>query len=45
LAAVGIAVSDGAVQSLLNLVAIAIERVRTEEAANRAEIARQSEEL
>lgn len=45
LAAVGITVSDGAVQSMLNLVAIAFERVRTEEAANRAEAARQSEEL
>lgn len=45
LAAVGIAVSDGAVQSMLNLVAIALERVRTEEAANRAEAARQSEEF
>ncbi|MBL8216109.1 MAG: DUF4118 domain-containing protein [Bryobacterales bacterium] len=45
LAAVGIAVSDGAVQSMLNLVAIALERVRMEEAANRAEAARQSEEF
>jgi two-component system sensor histidine kinase KdpD len=45
LAAVGIGVSDGAVQSMLNLVAIALERVRTEEAANRAEVARQSEEF
>ncbi|MBY0374381.1 MAG: DUF4118 domain-containing protein [Bryobacteraceae bacterium] len=45
LGAVGIVVSDGAVQSMLNLVAIALERVRTEEAANRAEAARQSEEL
>ncbi len=45
LGAVGIAVSDGAVQSMLNLVAIALERVRTEEAANRAEAARQSEEF
>ncbi len=45
LAAVGIAVSDGAVQSMLNLVAIALERVRTEEVANRAEAARQSEEF
>jgi two-component system sensor histidine kinase KdpD len=39
LAAVGMRVSDGAVQSMLNLVAIALERVRTEEAANRAEVA------
>jgi len=45
LAAVGIAASDGAVQSMLNLVAIALERVRTEEAASRAEAARQSEEF
>jgi len=45
LAARGIHVSDGVVQALLNIVAIALERVRTEEAANRAEIARQSEEF
>lgn len=45
LAAVGLRQSDGAVQSVLNLVAIALERVRTEEAANKAEIARQSEEF
>jgi two-component system sensor histidine kinase KdpD len=46
LAAVGSgASSDGAVHSMLNLVAIALERVRTEEAANRAEAARQSEEF
>jgi two-component system, OmpR family, sensor histidine kinase KdpD len=45
LAALGIAISDGAAQSMLNLVAIALERVRTEEAANRAEVARQSEEF
>jgi two-component system sensor histidine kinase KdpD len=37
--------SDGALQALLNLVAIAWERVRTEEAANRADAARQSEEF
>ncbi len=37
--------SDGAVQSILNLVAIALERVRTEEAASKAEAARQSEEF
>ena len=41
----GPALSDGALQALLNLVAIAWERVRTEEAANRAEAARQSEEF
>lgn len=45
LAAAGLHMSDGAVQSMLNLVAIALERVRTEEAANRAEAARQSEEF
>lgn len=45
LAAVAIRASDGAVQSMLNLVAIALERVRMEEAANRAEAARQSEEF
>lgn len=37
--------SDGAMQALLNLVAISLERVRTEEAAKRAEVARQSEEF
>jgi len=45
LAAAGLRNGDGAVQSMLNLVAIALERVRTEEAANRAEVARQSEEF
>jgi two-component system, OmpR family, sensor histidine kinase KdpD len=45
LATVGMRSGDGAVQSMLNLVAIALERVRTEEAANRAEVARQSEEF
>lgn len=45
LAVQGLQTSDGAVQALLNLVAIAIERVRTENAANRAEAARQSEEF
>jgi two-component system sensor histidine kinase KdpD len=45
LAAAGMRASDGAVQSMLNLVAIALERVRTEEAANRAEASRQSEEF
>ena len=39
------ALSEGALQALLNLVAIALERVRTEETANRAEVARQSEEF
>jgi two-component system, OmpR family, sensor histidine kinase KdpD len=41
----GSAISDGALQALANLVAIALERVRTGEAASRAEIARQSEEF
>ncbi len=45
LALKGCSLSDGALQALLNLVAIALERVRTEEAANRAEAARQSEEF
>ena len=39
------ALSDGALQALLNLVAIALERVRTEMTMNRAEVARQSEEF
>jgi two-component system sensor histidine kinase KdpD len=37
--------SDGALHALLNLVAIAMERVRMEESANRAEAARQNEEF
>jgi two-component system, OmpR family, sensor histidine kinase KdpD len=37
--------SDAALQSLLNLVAIGLEKVRAQEAVNRAEVARQSEEL
>jgi two-component system, OmpR family, sensor histidine kinase KdpD len=45
LAVRGLETSDAAVQALLNLVAIAIERVRTEHATNRAEAARQSEEF
>jgi two-component system sensor histidine kinase KdpD len=45
LAATGIRLSDSAVQALLNLVAIALERVLTEEAANKAEVARQNEEF
>lgn len=45
LALKGSCLSDGALQALLNLVAIALERVRTEEAANRADAARQSEEF
>jgi len=45
LALKGLSLSDGALQALLNLVAISLERVRSEEAANRAEAARQSEEF
>jgi len=45
LALKSLSLSDGALRALLNLVAIALERVRTEEAANRAEAARQSEEF
>ena len=37
--------SDTALQALANLVAIGLERVRSQEAANRAEAARQSQEL
>ena len=37
--------SDAALQSLLNLVAIGLERVLSQDALNRAEIARRSEEL
>jgi two-component system sensor histidine kinase KdpD len=45
LAATGIQLPDSAIQALLNLVAIALERVITEAAANKAEIARQNEEF
>ena len=45
LAAMHIDVSEGALQALLHLVAIALERVRVQQAANRAEVARQSEEF
>jgi len=45
LAVSGATLSDAALQSLLNLVAVGLERVRAQEAVNRAEIARQSEEL
>ena len=45
LALLGPGLSEGALQALLNLMAIAIERVRTQESANRAEVARQSEEF
>ncbi len=40
-----ISLSDGALQAILNLVAIAFERVRSEEAASRAEVARRNEEF
>jgi len=45
LALTGIRLSDSALQALLKLVAIALERVRTQEAETRAEAARQSEEF
>ncbi|MCU1336536.1 MAG: hypothetical protein JWO19_2117 [Bryobacterales bacterium] len=45
LALMGISLSEGALQALLRLVAIALERVRTQEAETRAEAARQSEEF
>ena len=45
LALKGAVLSDGALQALLKLVAIALERVRTQEAETRAEGARQSEEF
>jgi two-component system, OmpR family, sensor histidine kinase KdpD len=41
----GAALSDTALQALSNLVAIGLERARSQEAAYRAEAARQSEEL
>lgn len=41
----GAPLSDGALHALSNLVAIGLERVRGQEAANRAEAARQSQEL
>ncbi len=41
----GTLLSDTALQALANLVAIGLERVRSQEAANRAEAARQSQEL
>ena len=37
--------SDAAFQSLLNLVAVGLERVRAQETVNKAEVARQSEQL
>jgi two-component system sensor histidine kinase KdpD len=41
----GVDLSDSAVQNLTNLVAIGLERARAQEAASRAEAARQSDEL
>ncbi|HLI34473.1 MAG TPA: DUF4118 domain-containing protein, partial [Terriglobia bacterium] len=41
----GMPLSDGALHALSNLVAIGLERVRNQEMANRAEAARQSQEL
>ena len=45
LALTGISLSENALQALLRLVAIALERVRTQQAETRAEGARQSEEF
>jgi two-component system sensor histidine kinase KdpD len=45
LALMGISLSESALQALLRLVAIALERVRTQQAETRAEAARQSEEF
>ncbi len=45
LAIAGSSLSDAALHSLLNLVAIGLERAVSQAAVNRAEIARQSEEL
>jgi two-component system sensor histidine kinase KdpD len=41
----GVALSDSVLQGLANLVAIGLERARTQEAASKAEAARQSDEL
>ncbi len=45
LAVTGGSLSDTALQSISNLVAVGLEKARGQEAANRAEAARQSEEL
>lgn len=45
LAIAGASLSDAALHSLLNLVAIGLERAASQQAMDRAEIARQSEEL
>jgi two-component system sensor histidine kinase KdpD len=41
----GVTLSDSALQAFVNLVAIVLERARTLDAANRADVARQSQEL
>lgn len=41
----GASFSDAALQSICNLAAIGLERVRAQEAANRAQVARQSDQL
>lgn len=45
IALTGSALSDAALQSLLNLVAIGLERANSQKAVTQAEVARQSEEL
>jgi two-component system sensor histidine kinase KdpD len=45
LAVQGALLSDAALQSIVNLVAVALERARAQEAVNRAEVTRQGEEL
>ena len=45
LAISGSHISDPALQSLVNLVAVGMEKARAQDAVNRAEVARQSEEL
>lgn len=45
LAVKGAVLSDVALQSVANLVAVALERIRAQETVNRAEVSRQSEEL
>ena len=45
IAILGASLSDAALQSLLNLVAIGLERAMSQEAVNRAEVARRGEEL
>ena len=45
LAISGSHISDAALQSLVNLVAVGMEKARAQEVVNRAEVARQSEEL